>query len=166
MSSQKQIEANRENAKSSGVKTAKGKAVSRYNALKHGVLRQSLTAYEKEICLDFYQQLVGELKPVGFLESLLVERIGLYYVRLFRSAKAEQEQILSELDPTITKELFPPFVDVVRKGYQPKLRAEKIDEVSRTILRYERSAENGFYRTLHELGGLQKNRNLATQADR
>ena len=33
--SQKQIEANRENAKLGGVKTEEGKAVSRYNAIKH-----------------------------------------------------------------------------------------------------------------------------------
>ena len=36
--SQKQLEANRENAKLGGVKTEEGKAVSRYNAVKHGLL--------------------------------------------------------------------------------------------------------------------------------
>lgn len=34
--SQKQIEANQKNAKLGGVKTEEGKAVSKYNALKHG----------------------------------------------------------------------------------------------------------------------------------
>jgi hypothetical protein len=40
--SQKQIDANRENAKKGGVKTDEGKAVSKYNALKHGILSKQI----------------------------------------------------------------------------------------------------------------------------
>ncbi len=40
--SQKQLEANRQNAKLGGVKTEEGKAVSKYNALKHGILSQEV----------------------------------------------------------------------------------------------------------------------------
>ena len=40
--SQKQLEANRENAKLGGVKTEEGKAVSKYNALKHGLLSKEV----------------------------------------------------------------------------------------------------------------------------
>jgi len=40
--SQKQLEANRQNAKLGGVKTEEGKAVSKYNALKHGLLSKEV----------------------------------------------------------------------------------------------------------------------------
>ena len=40
--SQKQLEANRENAKLGGVKTEEGKAVSKYNAIKHGLLSEEV----------------------------------------------------------------------------------------------------------------------------
>ena len=36
--SQKRLEANRVNALKGGVKTPEGKAISKYNALKHGIL--------------------------------------------------------------------------------------------------------------------------------
>ncbi|MCX5637107.1 MAG: hypothetical protein NTX52_05375 [Planctomycetota bacterium] len=36
--SEKQLEANRENALKGGVKTEEGKAIVKYNALKHGLL--------------------------------------------------------------------------------------------------------------------------------
>lgn len=40
--SQKQIDANRENGKLGGVKTDEGKTVSRYNAIKHGLLSEEV----------------------------------------------------------------------------------------------------------------------------
>jgi len=47
--SQEQLEANRQNAKLGGVKTEEGKAVSRYNAIKHGLLsKEVLLADETE----------------------------------------------------------------------------------------------------------------------
>ena len=38
MLSQKQLKANRKNARKGGVKTDEGKAIAKYNALKHGLL--------------------------------------------------------------------------------------------------------------------------------
>ncbi|OGL82255.1 hypothetical protein A3I41_05460 [Candidatus Uhrbacteria bacterium RIFCSPLOWO2_02_FULL_48_18] len=42
MTSQKQIEANRENAKRGGVKSEEGKDVSKYNVLRHGILSREV----------------------------------------------------------------------------------------------------------------------------
>ena len=42
MTTEKQVKANRENAKKGGVKTPEGKAVVRYNALKHGLLSKEV----------------------------------------------------------------------------------------------------------------------------
>jgi len=42
MTTQQQIEANRQNAKLGGVKTEEGKEISKYNALKHGLLSKEV----------------------------------------------------------------------------------------------------------------------------
>ncbi len=42
MVSKKQLKANRENAKKGGVKTEEGKAITKYNALKHGLLAKEI----------------------------------------------------------------------------------------------------------------------------
>lgn len=44
--SEKQLEANRKNAKKGGVKTSKSKEISKYNALKHGILSNVITEYD------------------------------------------------------------------------------------------------------------------------
>ena len=40
--SEKQLKANKKNAQKAGVKTAKGKAIVKYNALKHGLLAKEV----------------------------------------------------------------------------------------------------------------------------
>jgi hypothetical protein len=78
MASDKQMRANRQNArKSTGPKTPEGKAVARLNALKHGLLSQQiLLPNEDEASLmQLSERLHSQLQPVGELESLLVERI-------------------------------------------------------------------------------------------
>src|ERR1700745_4195870 len=99
MVSDKQLSANQNNAKLGGVKTEPGKAISKYNAQKHAILRQTITEYEG----DFYRDLIADLedtyKPVGRMELMLVERIALHYIKLHRVQKAETEFIKSVLDP-------------------------------------------------------------------
>ena len=57
MVSNKQLQANQENAVLGGVKTPEGKTVSKYNAQVHGILRQSITEYEQE----FYSGILDDL---------------------------------------------------------------------------------------------------------
>ena len=75
--SQKQIEANRENAKLGGVKTEEGKAVSRYNAVKHGLLSDRiLMKGESKAALETLgQQIRNDIKPQSAIEFLLTDRI-------------------------------------------------------------------------------------------
>src|SRR5574343_1104831 len=89
--SEKQLEANRENAKKGGVKTEEGKANSKYNALKHGILKEVVSDYEVEFYEVIKERLEDQFKPVGVLEKFLVDRIGVYYLKLYRLAKAEKE---------------------------------------------------------------------------
>jgi hypothetical protein len=78
MTSERQAEANRQNAtKSTGPRTPAGKAVLALNGIKHGLLsRESLIRGESEAELvAFGKRLRAKLAPVGELELLLADRV-------------------------------------------------------------------------------------------
>lgn len=160
----KQLEANSQNAKLGGVKTDEGKAVSKFNALKHGILQKSLTDYEKDLYPSILEDLIKELSPASFLESMLVERIAMGYLRLFRVAKVEKEYMDSILHPRITEspmdELLKSYGEnkVIKKGYIPVVSVGNVTQLDRTILRYEVAIERSLYKALHELQRLQATR--------
>ena len=103
--SSKQLAANRRNAqKSTGPKTADGKAVARLNALKHGLLAQTVVVRGhkiresasgfKKLCRAFYK----DLNPVGPLEEMLVDQIISLSWRLRRVPLAESGEIALSVD--------------------------------------------------------------------
>lgn len=139
--SQKQIDANRENAKKGGVKTDKGKAVSKYNALKHGLLsEQSLIAGEDgEALLVLEKKLRYELGPATEIELLLVDRIASNIWRLKRALSIEDGEVLcTQLIGTFSMGLM--------------------HDADR-FFRYETMLERGIYKALHELERIQARRN-------
>ena len=153
MTTEKQIEANRENAKLGGVKTEEGKAVSRYNAIKHGLLsREVLLEGEDEgILIEMGKKLRTELEPMTELELVLVDRITANVWRLKRVMQMEREMMensrkgtfgdgLSKLGQTLT------HYDIAHNDIYGKL------------IRYESSIERGIYKALHELQRLQATR--------
>jgi hypothetical protein len=104
MVSKKQLKANRKNAKKGGVKTETGKAISKYNALKHGLLAKEVVvdagdgAENPEEFQALLSDLVDYFKPNGSVEEILVEKIAASYWRLRRCHKYEVGLIRSELD--------------------------------------------------------------------
>jgi hypothetical protein len=101
----KQIAANQLNAqKSTGPKTAAGKAVSKMNALKHGVLAKTVVVRGhhfqeskrgfKKLC----QELYASLAPVEPLEAMLVDQIATAHWRLRRVRMAEAGEIALSVD--------------------------------------------------------------------
>lgn len=158
-SSTKQLRANRENAKHGGVKTQAGKDIVRFNARKHGVLSQLLTEYEEDIYGRFLTQLFDEFEPQSFMEHVLVERIAVCYMRLYRSGKAEREFVLSRLNPHVEHDLLEvPITHVSKKGYVPTIGNDAVHHLSGTYLRYETGIENRLYKAMHELERLQRMR--------
>jgi len=151
--SPKQHAANKENAKLGGVKTERGKAIVRFNARKHGILSNLISEYEKDIYHHYLDQLFQELRPVTSLEEILVERIAIYYLRLFRAGKAEKEYVMSCLDPTEDGITLTPLG---RIGYKPVVQREHIEHLGRVYHRYESSIENRLYKAMHELERLQR----------
>ncbi len=90
--SNRQLEANRRNAlRSTGPRTAAGKAVARDNARKHGFLSRHLII-DGESPVDFGQlldDLLAEYRPVGVVESGLVEQVAICLWRKARFVRAE-----------------------------------------------------------------------------
>ncbi len=106
MTTRKQNEANRRNARSStGPQTRAGKAASKLNALKHG-LRAEEFVVRGEDPADFarlLENLINEFQPLGPLEEQLVERIAASMWRLRRIYRIEagifaHESLTIELD--------------------------------------------------------------------
>lgn len=99
MATRSQIIANRRNGRKGGVKTAKGKAVTRLNALKHGILsneaiiRRGDVPESEEEYRTLSRALVTELKPVGSIERLLVDLLLLWVWKFKRVVRAERAGI-------------------------------------------------------------------------
>src|SRR5215217_7291977 len=92
MTSEKKAQANRQNAlKSTGPKTPEGKDAVRLNAMKHGLLCQEvlLPGEDEKALRELSEHLWTELKPVGEMENLLVDRIIVSHWRLRRLGRVE-----------------------------------------------------------------------------
>lgn len=160
MTSEKQIAANQENAVKGGVKSDNGKAISKYNARKHGVLAKSIAEYEGPVLSQYIDALYDEFCPETFTEEILVERIAVNYLKLFRVRKAEEEYLSSCLHPDEVKSLLPDFDDllVVKPGYKPVMLPENIEKLQGVYQRYETAIENRIYRAIKELLVLRRGR--------
>ncbi len=96
MATKAQTKANRQNAaKSTGPRTAKGKAAVSQNAVKHGFFAQKATIHgEKQSDFDLYREaFIAEWQPVGITESMLAERIASLSWRLRRAEQMENQAI-------------------------------------------------------------------------
>lgn len=138
--SQKQIDANRENGKKGGVKTEEGKLISRYNAMKHGLLSEEILMEGENdaVLLELEKKMRCELKPATELELLMVDKIVANVWRLRRALSFEKYDVIftSDFDGTVG------------------LKAD-----ADRFFRYEMMLERGIYKALHELERLQAKRN-------
>lgn len=105
MTTEKQIEVNRQNALvSTGPRTLEGKAITAKNAIKHGVFARELVISDgdgkenREEYDRLFQQLVDDLNPEGQMEVLLAEKIAVNYWRLKRLVRYETGEIRERLD--------------------------------------------------------------------
>ena len=156
MTTESQLAANRRNAKLGGVRTSEGKAVSKYNALRHSIFRQALTEYDQEFSAGVIDELEEFFTPGDTLEAILVERIALCYLKLFRIQKAETEYMLSRLNPRVEvlKDVFDLSfgeLEVLNEGYSPRICKEDVLHLCDIYGRYENTMQNRMYRAMHEL---------------
>ena len=115
--------------------------VSKYNAEKHSILRETISDYEKANAEQIYNDLAEDLKPQGRMQELIVETLASNAIRLQRIAKAEAEMVKEAMsgDPIIKAAAFSDYTAQV-----PSTEAEKLLVYSR----YQTATENRIYRAL------------------
>jgi hypothetical protein len=86
MVSERQLISNRQNGKKGGPKTAAGKAVVRFNAVKHGLLSQHvvLPGEDEDAFEELRVSLMEAMKPQGLPENIQFDIILSTYWRLVR----------------------------------------------------------------------------------
>jgi hypothetical protein len=101
----KQIEANRNNSlKSTGPKTAEGKAKSKMNALKHGILSDEVLVRGLKIkekpreLAGLRERFWNACEPVGVVEEMLVEQMVVCVWRKRRALVAETGEVALSVD--------------------------------------------------------------------
>lgn len=155
--SQKQLEANRNNAKSGGVKTEEGKAVSKYNALKHGLLAQEIVIDSEDInrFQGLCESLGDALQPQGELEDILADRILTNLWRLKRCVKIEKNIMEYNKHNSVANLIS---IDDEKQGKR-EMEANMVNSVQMDrLLRYETTIERGIFKALHELERIQAQR--------
>ena len=101
MTTTMQVAANRRNAaKSTGPRTAEGRAISSANAVTHGLLAGQVVLPDEshEHFGAFREEFMVDLSPVGALEEVLADRAAAMVWRLRRAAKFEERMIDAELE--------------------------------------------------------------------
>jgi hypothetical protein len=162
MASEKQFEANRQNAqKSTGPKTPEGRAAVRLNGVKHGLTAETIVL-KGESEADFTNMLdsfEAEHAPTTPTEEALVVQLALANWRLRRLYHQEAGFYTSKLKTlaSIQKDLN--LDDAGRMGHAAGWSESTLGLFNRQESRLERT----FYRALHELQRLRKEReaNLA-----
>ena len=153
--SEKQLEANRENAKLGGVKTQEGKEISKMNALKHGLLSKMvlIEGEDEQSFIELGKQLRFGLKPIGELESLLLDRMIANFWRLRRANEVEKN-FMERM-----KNYDDDDYDFSRETEEQKARRRMASMIVHgsieKIIRYESFIEKSIYKSLHELQRIQ-----------
>lgn len=146
------------NPSKGGPKTNSGKAVSRFNAVKHGILSSKalLNNEDPKFFAKFARKMMQELAPEGAVEFLLAERIITTAWRLRRLLDVERATMEYERDENIGRE----YLYYKGKEHAQKYIAREmvLNMYADKIMRYEATLERSLYRTLDKLTQIQASR--------
>ena len=184
MSTEAQITANRQNSqKSTGPRSAEGKATVSKNAVKHGlfVLEALIKGENREDFEVYRDEMLADLAPVGPMESMLAERFVSLSWRLKRVERMQNQAI----DVMIERDKPSPLTKLAQSLLPKNQRQSSADasasngdlvlgrvaikdysnsRVLDRLLMYERRIEHSMFKTLNELERLRLLRELE-QAD-
>ena len=168
MTTEAQVQANRLNAqKSTGPRTAQGKAIVAQNAVKHGFWseRVVIRGEDQEQFESQRNRLLGELAPAGEAEEMLAERIVSLSWRLRRAERLQTEafdRLLAEPAVDPVSEPHPATGDNGTGLQDATAGSEGSDfgwlvqdfagpRVLDKLLMYERRIEQSLFKTMAEL---------------
>ena len=171
MSTKPQTKANRKNSrKSTGPRSARGKAKVAKNAIKHGLFAEEavIKGEDPEEFEDFREALIKELAPAGHIECILAERAVSLSWRLQRAERIQNQAIDHAIERKVTNPLPKsirfldcedqgiPLGDSRRTpGHLPLGRIVNSDwpvyKMLERLSLYERRIESSFLRTMKEL---------------
>ena len=172
MSTAKQIAANRRNAqKSTGPRTAEGKARTRLNPLKHGLTAETIVLPFESA--DDYRELqlsvLGDLQPQGVVQQILVERFVQRHWVAQRLARTERAWLQGLYHVHLAEGL--------KRAKKPKANPEPYlglaicmqdipgdphDLIHKNFFRYRAQIEQDFQRALR---ALERNQILVTHSE-
>ncbi len=161
---EKKVAANKQNAqKSTGPHNS---SLTRYNATKHGLLSMGVTELDEPHKFHaLLAQFKKELQPVGVLENECIDQIAVLTIRIRRARFLEAEAFTADLNPPETvshpgKFAFDPhdlgWNEVVDPGLPAQVSEDRVDQINRTVVRYETAIEQKLFRWLNQLERLQR----------
>lgn len=154
MVSDAQQQANIQNSKLGGVKTVEGKAISKLNPLKHGLLSKEvlLKGEDKQSYSELSQSLIESLQPIGAIEEILADRIVANIWRLRRVLEVERTTMEWQKVHEIRSMHFDEKQDQIERN---AIREMLINDDIEKLQRYETAIERGIYKAMHELQRIQ-----------
>jgi len=173
MTTEAQVAANRLNAqKSTGPRTAEGKAAVAQNAVQHGLFaREGVIRGEDEDAFQRHRErLLAQLNPVGPLEEILADRIVDLAWRLQRAVRDQEEAFVALYERHVTAQaatgpdsasgtgILPVDLNHGQDAHATTGRIGRMiledfsdSAVLDRLLKYERRIESSLYRTLNQL---------------
>lgn len=133
-----------------GVRTPQGKAISKYNAVRHGVLKQILLPDETDDAQTIKDQFMSEYEPQTLTEELFIETMTTAYIRSQRATNAEREFFMEILNPAVYEErvITPPILDypfvgdavsglkemkLIKPAHYARISSDKVNTIDRTF---------------------------------
>jgi hypothetical protein len=176
MATEAQVHANRSNAqKSTGPRTAEGKAAVAQNAVKHGLSgRLDVIKGEDQEEFDRHREEIrNELAPAGTVESMLVERVASLSWRLKRAERMQNEvfdALLADGATPLAKLARSLAGDRSEEDSEPALGRAVLKDFSGSrvldrLLMYERRIEHSLRKTLDDLKKLRVLGYISRQMD-
>ncbi len=157
MATEKQIEANRRNAqKSTGPKTAEGKAASRFNALNHGLRAERLALPHEDLdeVQAFVDAIVEAIGPSDAVEAELACEVATLSWKL-RRAERYEHAVLSKRLHAMIDDLVVTDSDE-ETTWNIEIAAFDDDEAGRRRRRYIQGIRNSLARARKELRAWQE----------
>lgn len=164
MTTEKQVAANQQNAQhSTGPRDTRR---TRRNARKHGLLGQLNTQKEREQRAELAIRLAQHYQPYGPTEAWFVGELAGHMLRIERAVQAEGAYITQRIQQnTLTADAFSHMLAIQARALGKKeplvvctLTPADIEKLNSSLGRYETTLFNRYFRVLHELERLQRQR--------